>query len=418
MPSSSPSKVLFSSALLLALAASAYACDAADTNPEGDAGTADGAAPIPTTPPTPPQDAAPPTDANVPKDADAPRPPPVFLPSGDYADALRIDATFPYGVVARLGADGDVLGARWGNHGGPMVTTQVYTAVDAAAKPGVVRYTVPSTATGNTTKKEVAFAPAPSLPTTLFYGADGMVDLPFGNLAILTYTGSGAGFPGEGLLYAKDYDAVVSRARSNGVYSAVGLGEKTFVYSALSPFSGAASATTDNGLYAAELCGADKLAPEGACKPSAKLFGWTGSSGPVAVDPQGNTFVGASLSAGDAIYAAAAAEVKAIGAATRVELANKTTGGTASIAVVGPEGAAPGFVIAKGYDAATATPAYAQGYRLPLAKDGATIDAALSAGSAAEAFSVFSSAQNDLWVAVELSAGTPRRVFLQLRRKP
>ncbi len=403
--------------VVLALATTAYACDSSEVTPGDDAGPGIDASIAETTPPAN-VDSSVPADAKAGEDSSVPRPPPVFLPTTDYADAVKIDPSFPYGVVARIGVDGDVLGAHWGNHGGPMVSTSVYANQEAGSKPGVVRYTIPATATGTATKKELAFATASDLPRPFFYGPDGMVDLPFGNLAILTYTGSGAGFPGEGLVYSKDYDAVVSRAKSSGIYSAAGVGTKSFVYSALSPFAATLPSTTDNGLYAAELCGTNKLAPEGACKPGAKLFGWAGNSGPVAVDTQGNAFVGASLDNGDAIYAASAAEIQAVGAATRVELANKATGGTASIAAIGPEGAAPGFVVAKGYDGATPTAAYAQGYKAPLAKDGALIDAAIAGGTATEAFSLFSSAQNDLWVAVELSAGTPRKVFLQLRRKP
>ncbi|MBK6464266.1 MAG: hypothetical protein IPF92_25190 [Myxococcales bacterium] len=322
--------------------------------------------------------------------------------------------------MARFSVDGDVVGSRWGNHGGPMITTQVYTALDAAAPaPGVIRYTLPAGATGAATARSLAFSKATGLPNTFFYGADGMVDLPFGNLAMLTYTGSGAGFPGEALLYSKDYDRVVARARSNGVYSTVGTGTKTFVYAALSPFAAAASASTDNGLYASELC-AQELVATGACKTPAKLFGWTGSSGPVAVDGLGNAFVGASLSGGDAIYGAAASEVARVGAATRVELATVTSLGTSSLAAIAPEGTAPGFVVAKTYDGATPSPAYAQAYTAAgeLKKQGALLPEAVKAGPAAEGFSVFANPAGDLWIAVDLKSGSPKHAFVQLRRRP
>ena len=409
---------------LIAVASSTYACS---SDPEET--TSDASAPVPSsTGTTPVQDGAAPTlDASTgdaassdASDAGPVRPAPVFLSPGAYEDAVVIDPNLPFGVVARFSVDGDVIGARWGNHGGPMVTTQVYTAPDASAPaPGVIRYTVPAGATGAAIAKNVVFTKAAGLPTTFFYGADGMVDLPFGNFAMLTYTGSGAGFPGEALLYSKDYDRVVARAKSNGVYSAVGAGTKTFVYTALSPFAAAPTTSTDNGLYVSELCNQEIVAT-GACKAPAKLFGWAGNSGPVAVDGLGNAFVGASLSGGDAIYGAASSEVARVGAATRVELATVTSPGTSSLAAIAPEGTAPGFVLAKTYDGATPAPAYAQAYSSGsgLQKQGVVIPAAVKPGPSADGFSVFSSSVGDLWIAVDLKSGSPKHAFVQLRRKP
>lgn len=409
---------------LIAFASSTYACS---SDPE-ETGS-DAAVPVPTTSGTTPErdGSTPAPDASAAdattsdaSDSGTVRPAPVFLSPGAYEDAVVVDPKLPFGVVARFSVDGDVLGARWGNHGGPMVTTQVYTAPDASAPaPGVIRYTVPAGATGATTAKNVVFTKATGLPTTFFYSPDGMVDLPFGNFAMLTYTGSGAGFPGEALLYSKDYDRVVARAKSNGVYSAVGAGSKTLVYSALSPFASAATTSTDNGLYASELCNQEIVAT-GACKASAKLFGWTGNSGPVAVDGLGNAFVGASLSGGDAIYGAAASEVANVAAATRVELVTVTSLGTSSLTAIAPEGSAPGFVVAKTYDGATPSPAYAQAYTsgAALQKQGSVINEAIKAGPSAEGFSVFSSSLGDLWIAVDLKSGSPKHAFVQLRRKP
>ena len=407
--------------LFAASGAGSFACGSDASAPGADGGTpppgVDGAVPVPGVDgsSSPEKDAAP-----VVVDATVVRPPPVFFPANEYEDLVTLDAAFPFGVVARYDVDGDVLGARWGNHDGPMLTTSVYTAPDASAPaPGVVRYTLPATARGAAAKKEIAFTKAPGLPTTFFYGVDGMVDMPFGNRALLTYTGSGAAFPGEALLYTKDYDAVVSRAKSNGIYSAIGIGAKTIVYTALSAFSATASATTDNGLFVSETCNLELVAGTG-CKPPAQLFGWTGSSGPVAVDPQGNAFVGASLAAGDAVYAASAGQVTAVGPASRVEISTVASGGTSSIAAIGPEGSGAGWVVAKGYDGATPAVAYAQAYLTggALAKQGTGIGRAIAPGPKNDGFSVFASPKNDLWIAVELTAGTPKRAFLQLRRKP
>lgn len=402
---------------LLALAASSYACSSEPAGGELDAGTSPtSTAPLPS-PEAGASDGDAPRDATAP-DASPPRPPPVFLAPNDYEDVATLDPAFPFGVVGRYAATGEVLGARWGNHGGPMVTTQVYTAQDAASAPGVIRYALPQAAQGTATATSVPFVRAAALPSTLFYGPDGMVDLPNGNEALLTYTGSGAGFPGEALVYTKDYTSLVARARTNGIYSAIGVPSGAIVFSALSPFSATASATQDNGLYVAARCGAELVAT-GACKPPAKLFGWSGSSGPVAVDALGNAFVAASESGGDTLYGASASEISAIGAAARVTLGAAGTTGTSSIAAVAPEGGWAGYVVGKGYDGARAEPAYAQGYGVAsLRAEGTRISRAIVAGPKTEAFSVFASPAGDVWIAAELTEGAPRRVFLALRRRP
>ena len=77
-------------------------------------------------------------------------------------------------------------------------------------------------------------------------------------------------------LYSQNYDAVVARANVNGFYSGRGVtdGTKTrIVYTGLSDFSDAASTTSDNGLWAADVTA---TALEGAA--SLKLFGWSGGS--------------------------------------------------------------------------------------------------------------------------------------------
>lgn len=403
---------------LVACAMGSYACSSESPSPgaEPDASTVGSSNDGPF-PDAAAGDSAQGTDGGL--DASPPRPPPVFLSPDAYEDVVKLDPALPFGVVGRYATGTEVLGARWGNHDGPMVTTQVYTAQDASAPtPGVLRYTAPPPGVGTTTATSIAFAKATGLPSTLFYGPDGLVDLPNGREAILTYTGSGAAFPGEALLYSKDYDRVIARARTNGIYSAVGASGGTLVYSALSPFASQASATNDNGLYVSSPCGTELVAT-GACKAPAKLFGWSGSSGPVAVDALGNAFVAASLGSGDALYGASTNDIVAMAPASRVDLGSTGTQGTSSIAAVGPEGASFGYVFGKGYDGASAEPAYAQPYGVaPLRKEGALVPRAIVAGPKTESFSVFASRFGDVWIAAELTEGTPRRVFVALRRKP
>ena len=348
------------------------------------------------------------------------RPPATFLDPSDHAKWLVIDAKFPFAVTARHATTSSVTGARWGRHGAPMLTTEVYKAGPTA--PGVIRWTIPADPTRDATMKETAFAEATGLPAQVFYGADGVVDLPFGSLELLSYTSSGAAFPGEALLYSPDLQEVTSRAKVNGFYSGVGISTPAggrILYSGLSPLSAATSATNENGLYAADVCDASLL-PTGACTPAVRLLQWKGASGPVIADAHDNVFVAASLSAGatsDAVYGLARAQALASTQLSPAALADADTGGTSSLAAIAPDGDGLGYVLAKGFDSPGAQRAFAQAYAEgpdALAKSGARIDGALLPGPDAESFSMFTDADGDLWVAVSLAKGG---VFLELRRK-
>jgi hypothetical protein len=84
---------------------------------------------------------------------------------------------------------------------------------------------------------------------------------------------------------------------------------------------------------------------------------------------------------------------------------------------VAPEGSAPGWVLAKGYDGASPEPAYAQAFTggAALAASGTLVAKAVQGGTAATSFSVFTDAEGDPWIAVE--TGT-EGWLLELRRKP
>ncbi len=347
------------------------------------------------------------------------RSPPVFLDPSEVTPLVVIAPALEMGVVARHEADGAILGSRWGRHGGPMVTTSVYAS--SGPRPEVVRWSAPSDARAASTKTRLPIATAQALPKTLFYGADGMVDLPFGDLALLSYTGSGAGFPGEALLYAGGYDAVRARANANGFYSGVGLvagGRSFVVYSGLSALSSSSSPSSDNGLWVAESCGGTLVAPA-PCAAPAKLFGWVGASGPVAVDRDGDVFVGASRSGAatsDAVLALASSGVVAARASAPVDLAEVDSGGTSSLAAIAPAGAYRGWAFGVGFAADQAI------YGAPftstggvLAKSGAVVTAAIAKGPEASAISVFADADGDLWLAVTT---TKTGYFLALRRRP
>lgn len=351
--------------------------------------------------------------------ADANRSPPDFLEPSTYADLVTIDPSFPFAVTAKHAADDSILGSRWGRHGGPIVTTGTYGS-SGAASPKVVAWTVSGGPTAAATRKDTPIVPASALPASLFYGADGMVDLPFGSLSLLSYSGSGAAFAGEALLYTAAYDRVQSRAKVNGFYSGIGVESASgplLVYSGLSPLSVAASSTNDNGLYAAPVCEGTLLAPA-PCAAPWKLFAWRGASGPVAVDAIGDVFVGASLtgaSTSDAVLGLARGQLGSGTLAAPATIAEIDSGGTSSIAAVSPEGDAPGWVLGLGYDGAS--PIYAASYTSDGAAvaPGTTKKNAITKGSGVTGISVFTDSDGDLWLAV--TKGTTGS-YLELRRKP
>lgn len=351
-------------------------------------------------------------------DGDAsPQPAPVFLEPAAYADLVTIDPSFPFGVTGKHDADGDILGSRWGRHGGPMVTTGVYGGGGATK---VVRWDVSGGAMAAAVKSDHAVPVATGLPKTFFYGADGVVDLPFGPFALLSYTGSGASFPGEALLYAGDYGEVKSRAKVNGFYSGAGvvIGDvPVVVYSGLSPLSTATTTTDDCALYGAPVCDG-ALAAGAPCPSSWKIFGWDGQSGPVVTDAHGNVFVGASLSEGttsDAVYALAKGHISPGAVVDAVVVAEIDSGGTASLAAIAQDGDAHGWVLGLGYDAKSSV--YAADF---VEQAGAIVDgsvalpAAIARADGVDGLSVFTDDDGDLWLAVTKGrSGT----YLELRRK-
>lgn len=344
------------------------------------------------------------------------RPAPVFLADADYTDLITIDAKFPYGVTQRHEADADIASSKWGSHGGPMVTLGIY---GGPGDPTVVTWTLPADAKGAATSKEKPFKKANSLPADFSYGADGMVDLPFGSLSLLDYTEPGSPYPGEALIYDEVFQTVKSRAKTNGFYSGAGLADGNnglLVYTALSPLAAQASTTNDNGLYVTGICAGEFFST--GCAASRKLFGWKGNSGPVVTDIHGNVFVGASLSAGttsDAIYGLGKKEVTGGAATTARALAEVDSTGTATLTALAPEGSANGWLLALGYAENAAI--YAAPYTEKgdaVEKGTALVDKAITRATGIDSLSVFSDAEGDLWLAVVKG---DKGTFLELRRK-
>lgn len=372
-------------------------------------------APLPVDPDARPSEQA--QDDGGSPEAAAPRPPPELLDPSSYADLVTIDPAFPFGVVGRHDADDAIVGSRWGRHGGPMVTLGAY---GSGGAPKIAAWSIPATSTAKATRKIRSFAVASELPNSFFYGADGMVDLPFGPVSLLSYSGSGASYAGEALLYSETYAAVTSRANANGFYSGVGVaaGARTLlVYSGLSPLSSEPSTTEDNGLYVAEIC-EGRLAMPAPCPQPYEAFGWDGQSGPVAVDLHGNVFVAASLADGatsDAIFALGRSQVAAGTAVDPTTLVEADSTGTGSIAAVAPGGAEEGWVLGIGFDPKAAV--YARGYGDGDIVTGGTelVAEAIVRAKGVTGLSVFTDDDGDLWLAVVTETSGH---FLELRRLP
>jgi hypothetical protein len=335
---------------------------------------------------------------------------PAFLEAAEYADFVTLDPKFPYGVTQKHAADAKISGSHWGRDGGPMVTVG-----DA-----VVHWTLPTDAKADATASSKPFVEATGLPDGVFYGADGMVDLPFGSLSMLNYTGPDKPYPGEALIYDATYQTVKSRAKANGFYSGAGIangGDGLLVYSALSALAAADSENEDSGLYVTGICGEKLLAPA-PCPESRKLFDWTGNSGPVVTDAHGNAFVGASVTGAatsDTVYGLGKTEITSGAAVEKRVIAAVDSGGTASLAALAPEGDASGWVLGLGF--ADTSPIYAAPYvenAGAVVAKGDVVTSAITRATGVDAISVFADADGDLWLAVVKG---DKGTYLELRRR-
>jgi hypothetical protein len=411
---------LFLSLLLPVSLFTLLACDGDDdTAPKQarDAGTTDSSA-----------DSSLPTPDAVAPDASpdaAPRPSPIFLAQADYANLIAINAAFPFAVTQVHASTQDVAPANWGRHGGPLVTTGGYTASGAVING--YRYAFTTDAKGAATSTTVPFAKPTNLPTPVFFGGEGIVDLSPA-LSLHSYTSTGANSEGEFLVLDTAL-AVKSRVYVNGAYDAKALpiSASTYVvYTGLSKIAASASTTNDSGLYLSQLCG-DTLIASGTCKSGFPLLKWPGFSGPVVTDALGNVFTAASFaSKNDAIYAlpksAIAMALTAFENApfTNAPIAEGASGGSSAFAAVAPEASAPGWILYRESDynlplAATKAIAYVE---VPAAIQKASIPEIANAivmGPDASDLYYFTDNEGDLWIAVTKTAGGG--AFIELRRK-
>lgn len=195
-------------------------------------------------------------------------------------------------LVAKYDVAAGSLGTlTWGRHGGPL-------GFEGGATPNLVRYELPSTTTGAITIKKTPIT-VTGVPSGVFWGGQAL-DLPFFGWTAFSYTGTGTGFPGELLLV--NGSGAITRYNVNGFFSGVGIGLMSssggrLLHTSTSSIMSAAAPTNTGALYAADSCGAASTSPrllpagDGSCKDPIKVATWeSGSSGPVAVDPDENLF--------------------------------------------------------------------------------------------------------------------------------
>lgn len=344
---------------------------------------------------------------------------PAFLDPALYAGEIVIDPAFPWAVTRRHPSSTSLVGARWGRHGGPLRTR---TAMEGGLR--LLRAALPGDRLAPLRIDETS-VPAPGgLPTPSYLGE--MIELT-ADRGLLSYTGTGAGFPGEALLYSGDYAQVLDRADVNGFYSVAAFTTQTttqIFYSALSGLAAGRSGTVDNGLYVSALCSASRIRPGEGCAAGRKLFGWDGYSGPVAITAGpapdgGEVFVAASLRSGDKSDAILGVRTGHLDVAP-TRLVEIDSQGTSSLAGIPPSGDKPGWLVGKSFDEympRKAVSAYAQAYLRrgdTLAKSGELVPQALRPGPAALGLSLLADEAGALYVAVATADGG---VLLQLARK-
>lgn len=300
----------------------------------------------------------------------------------------------------------------WGAHGGPLWMEPDATGVT------FTRAKAPAGSTGKLTL-ETAHVDA-AIPAGAFAGAQA-VDLPFFGWTAISWTGAFPDTAGK-VLMIKD-GAVGASYDANGVYAIAAAGSATggrLLTTALSPIGSTASGA--NALYGADAC--DTPAPDlGAgtgCGAPAAIAAWGDSSGPLAVDRDGNAFaVLASFATGDQEARGFAAAEIARGAAPADGASLFTLPGFgSSLAALAPSGSSPGLLVFQPFDMnAAPLDVIAQPYTVASGVTAMGAPAKLLAMPAvgAAALSLVADDQDRLWVAASGDAAT---TFVVIAKKP
>lgn len=180
-----------------------------------------------------------------------------------------------------------------------------------------------------------------------------------------------------------------------------------------------------NGLYAADTCGdaaMPSLLPGGnpACKAPIEVAAWGDSSGPIAVDHDGNVFALTSSFSGDQeARGFAAASIAAGAPASEGSKLFTLPGFGSALAALAPKGAAKGLVAFQPFDGMTFAAEDVIGQAFSVAAGAIAAEGApaplIKPVTAGTALGLFTDDQERLWVAVPTAAGT---TFVVLGRAP
>jgi hypothetical protein len=233
----------------------------------------------------------------------------------------------------------------WGRHGGPLL------ALPAPSPAGAVevrRLSPPAGATGALTAASAVIDAG--VPADAYAGAQA-IDLPFFDWTAISWAGPYPNTQGELILL--EGGAIATRYAVNAFFSGAGLaaagGGGRLLYTGLSALEDAA--TSVNGVYVADSCGAagaaPRLLPEGdpTCAAPAAVAAWGDFSGPTAADRDGNAFVVLPTFAGDQeARGFAAASIGRGAGPTEGSPVFTLPGAGQSLAALGPAGGAPGLI--------------------------------------------------------------------------
>lgn len=337
------------------------------------------------------------------------------LAASEHASLFTI-ADPAYCAVARYEAE-IALGYQlpsWGRHGGPLTVVQD----DAGGGVTLTRWTAPAAATGTLQKQETHVDIM--LPTGAFISQQA-TDVPFFGWTAVGWSG---GFPDtagkmillQGSTIHRSYDV-------NGAYAMAGVGDATsgrLLFSALSPLG--STALGDTALYAADACELPQpdLGAGTGCQASLEIAAWGDSSGPVAVDHDGNAFaVLASFGLGSQeARGFSASEVARGAAATPGAKLFELPGFGSSLAAITPKDGAPGKLVFQPYDASAAPlDVIAQSYLVTggkLSADGAPQKLLGMPAAGGVSLYLITDDADRLWVA---AAGEKSTTFVVLAKK-
>jgi hypothetical protein len=339
---------------------------------------------------------------------------PTCIDASQFASLFSIaDTSFCAVALYEAGESIGFQAPSWGSHGGPVW----FQADTSGGGITIERWKAPAGATGMLTKQTTHVDT--KIPDGAFAGAQA-VDLPFFGWTAISWTGA---FPDtQGQVEMIQGSAVDRTFAVNGAYALAAVGDATsgrLLYTGLSPI-GAATENT-NGFYAADACDMPKpdLGAGTGCQASDAVAAWGDSSGPLAVDHDGNAFVVlASFGMGNQEARGFAAADVARGKAPTDGVSLFTLPGFgSSLAALAPRDAHPGLLVFQPFDMnATPLDVVAQPYTTTSGiKAEGTPAKLLTLAATPTSLSLMIDDQERLWV---VASGDTKTTFVVIARKP